>query len=356
MQTLKETVFQSTLPARGATRVGVHSGLYCPDFNPRSPHGERRAHAMLCDVLGKFQSTLPARGATRPQITVRASPIFQSTLPARGATTTETTSRAYMRDFNPRSPHGERPGGQARRRNQHPISIHAPRTGSDDRPRRNRRGLRISIHAPRTGSDRIFGDLQAFAMDFNPRSPHGERRSLVMAVISRCLFQSTLPARGATVRRVMSVPASTNFNPRSPHGERRHTDAAKAQEAIFQSTLPARGATSPDADGFHARAISIHAPRTGSDERYFTIQYASLDFNPRSPHGERRALFVQKGGAGHFNPRSPHGERLGGPPAQPHQDGQFQSTLPARGATALRQQPCDRLCISIHAPRTGSDR
>ena len=244
MQTLKETVFQSTLPARGATRVGVHSGLYCPDFNPRSPHGERRAHAMLCDVLGKFQSTLPARGATRPQITVRASPIFQSTLPARGATTTETTSRAYMRDFNPRSPHGERPGGQARRRNQHPISIHAPRTGSDDRPRRNRRGLRISIHAP----------------------------------------------------------------------------------------------------------------RTGSDERYFTIQYASLDFNPRSPHGERRALFVQKGGAGHFNPRSPHGERLGGPPAQPHQDGQFQSTLPARGATALRQQPCDRLCISIHAPRTGSDR
>ncbi len=179
---------------------------------------------------------------------------------------------------------------------------------------------------------------------------------MVMAVISRCLFQSTLPARGATVRRVMSVPASTNFNPRSPHGERRHTDAAKAQEAIFQSTLPARGATSPDADGFHARAISIHAPRTGSDERYFTIQYASLDFNPRSPHGERRNRCCVSGAGLSFQSTLPARGATRAFCAK-GRGGAFQSTLPARGATRRPTRPATSgRPISIHAPRTGSDR
>ena len=34
------------------------------------------------------------------------------------------------------------------------ISIHAPREGSDQRGRRERRSQTISIHAPREGSDR----------------------------------------------------------------------------------------------------------------------------------------------------------------------------------------------------------
>ena len=34
----------------------------------------------------------------------------------------------------------------------------------------------------------------------------------------------------------------------------------------------------------------------------------------------------------------------------------FQSTLPARGATALNGAPVDFAAISIHAPCTGSDR
>ncbi len=56
---------------------------------------------------------------------------FQSTLPARGATLMafdiETTRL---------------------------ISIHAPRTGSDQIPEYAKNCERISIHAPRTGSDR----------------------------------------------------------------------------------------------------------------------------------------------------------------------------------------------------------
>ena len=38
----------------------------CPDdFNPRSPHGERHVGFNLQVTQIRFQSTLPARGATR---------------------------------------------------------------------------------------------------------------------------------------------------------------------------------------------------------------------------------------------------------------------------------------------------
>ena len=104
--------FQSTLPARGATvdgkKIRDWRGKY---FNPRSPHGERRAQealnaygitisihaprtgsdgnrdALLLPAGRAFQSTLPARGATWQRMIRRNIKMaFQSTLPARGAT------------------------------------------------------------------------------------------------------------------------------------------------------------------------------------------------------------------------------------------------------------------------------
>ena len=78
--------------------------------------------------------------------------------------------------------------------------------------------------------------------------------------------------------------------------------------------------------------ISIHAPRTGSDvfgeEKHATKQ----NFNPRSPHGERPKWTALKGLIT-----------------------EFQSTLPARGATRGRVKNQTPPPISIHAPRTGSD-
>ena len=81
-----------------------------------------------------------------------------------------------------------------------------------------------------------------------------------------------------------------------------------------------------------AQAISIHAPHTGSDALYGAVRGHSHDFNPRSPYGERR------GGVGNDA-----------------KDGQFQSTLPIRGATNQNQLPRPQQLISIHAPHTGSD-
>ena len=56
-----------------------------------------------------------------------------------------------------------------------------------------------------------------------------------------------------------------NFNPRSPHGERQILCASLMLLSIFQSTLPAWGATVHLNDGRSVSRISIHAPRMGSD-------------------------------------------------------------------------------------------
>ena len=100
----------------------------------------------------------------------------------------------------------------------------------------------------------------------------------------------------------------------------------------FLSTLPARGATVHRVQGAAPRAISIHAPREGSDVRSGGQQAEPEDFYPRSPRGER------------LNTLSGKVELL-----------LFLSTLPARGATCLDKALKAILRISIHAPREGSD-
>ena len=116
--------------------------------------------------------------------------------------------RAYDRRkqyFNPRSPHGERLLPPAPAARLLPISIHAPRTGSDAFCDFSPVQARISIHAPRTGSDAHAGMLHVIGW----------------------IFQSTLPARGATVRAMKKYREKEDFNPRSPHGERPDEEEGK---------------------------------------------------------------------------------------------------------------------------------
>mgnify|MGYP004442286663 CR=1 FL=1 len=212
--------FQSTLPARGAT-VWIRQNQKRLHFNPRSPHGERRASRRNPGGLDLFQSTLPARGATIPPSCTRPAAPY----------------------FNPRSPHGERHDGRRR--------------------------------------------TSAAAKDFNPRSPHGERL-----------------LRGARRRA-----RSGHFNPRSPHGERLAQGYQINPATIFQSTLPARGATADRPEMRDRAFISIHAPRTGSDFGSDEWVIIGADFNPRSPHGERREQFPFTNFHEEFQSTLPHGER-----------------------------------------------
>ena len=169
------------------------------------------------------------------------------------------------------------------------------------------------------------------------------------------LFQSTLPARGATDRS-SSYPDVMLFQSTLP--ARGATSFLITLEAslAFQSTLPARGATLRTAYGDITQTISIHAPRTGSDHARRQGPKKKIKFQSTLPaRGAtrfRRSLYRDDG---HFNPRSPHGERPGEIACIDLYKG-FQSTLPARGATGTIVTAAANVTISIHAPRTGSDR
>ena len=172
------------------------------------------------------------------------------------------------------------------------ISIHAPHRGATDKPTVCCANDVISIHAPRGGSDQIKPG-----------------RTFLWA-----LFQSTLPVGGATLNITLVKRRHTNFNPRSPWGERQEPISGTARtlefqstlpvggatleqlqqglRVLFQSTLPVGGATHQGALGLSSRSISIHAPRGGSDPPGASFYSKILNFNPRSPWGERPFLTI----------------------------------------------------------------
>ena len=144
------------------------------------------------------------------------------------------------------------------------ISIHAPRTGSDLSTEILHGDKAISIHAPRTGSDVVEWTTSPSPMYFNPRSPHGERQRHHVSLMHKHNFNPRSP-HGE--RRVAWEHTNivNHFNPRSPHGERLVATDVSRSAMAFQSTLPARGATIRCGIPSEFGLISIHAPRTGSD-------------------------------------------------------------------------------------------
>ena len=195
---------------------------------------------------------------------------------------------------------------------------------------------------------------------------------------SAVLFQSTPPARGATLRRRSRCRRGSRFNPRPPRGGRPKIIRKAMLDKLFQSTPPARGATptarpsgmfalfqsTPPARGATIREracgaptpVSIHAPRAGGDAsnagkttacsmfqstppaRGATLSGDAQDgirtrFNPRPPRGGRPHARPRCAVPTSFNPRPPRGGRR---LIRSHPQGQrlFQSTPPARGATS----------------------
>ena len=235
--------FQSTLPARGATSSTFADLLGSAHFNPRSPHGERRAGESRLRRADSISIHAPRTGSDRSGAGRTAVHLPISIhAPRTGSDRESPAHGAGLHYFNPRSPHGERHAPHQRRPSAfdfNPRSPHGERrdaiaplpTQRDFNPRsphgerRQSSGAMsmtqiISIHAPRTGSDGVSLPRELRRIYFNPRSPHGERQAPSV---------SFLPG--------------TYFNPRSPHGERQHE--------IFLVLL--------------FGGISIHAPRTGSD-------------------------------------------------------------------------------------------
>ena len=190
---------------------------------------------------------------------------------------------------------------------------------------------------------------------FNPRSPRGERRGFASGSTTAYIFQSTLPAWGATERGREGNVVRDYFNPRSPRGERPPYAANTPSSTIFQSTLPAWGATSSALASPVYVSISIHAPRVGSDAE---SKSAGLSHDGISIHAPRVGSDRGNGDGctvpNLFQSTLPAwGATMLGVVEEIYN--QFQSPLPAWGATQLRRGDADRRSISIHAPRVGSD-
>ncbi len=188
-------------------------------------------------------------------------------------------------NFNPRSPHGERPDYTAVIVYRSQFQSTLPARGATRKAiREGKIQVLISIHAPRTGSDQGAGHPAPAGRDFNPRSPHGERRKLCAVSVQGQEFQSTLPARGATCATCWTAGSGRNFNPRSPHGERPTSvlNFFRSQEISIHA--PRTGSDSRDGAGKKGRsAISIHAPRTGSDNTTSPATHSITAFQSTLP-------------------------------------------------------------------------
>ena len=189
----------------------------------------------------------------------------------------------------------------------------------------------ISIHAPHAGSDPGRPCFAQILLHFNPRSPCGERHHHPGIKHGRNYFNPRSPC-GERRNNRLPLWLDRYFNPRSPCGERLCRNNEDVMWKGFQSTLPMRGATlggliifktigisihAPHAgsDGFtksglsvkdisihapHAGSdvrigssynitlISIHAPHAGSDPGQTGLRVTVVNFNPRSPCGERQ--------------------------------------------------------------------
>ena len=103
--------------------------------------------------------------------------------------------------------------------------------------------------------------------DFNPRSPCGERQGKPKCCNYIKEFQSTLPVWGATIHRVNNKALAEKFQSTLPvWGATPTTCKECAHYDAFQSTLPVWGATCPLSKYRSMLLISIHAPRVGSDK------------------------------------------------------------------------------------------
>ncbi len=192
----------------------------------------------------------------------------------------------------------------------------------------------ISIHALREESDATTGSIAGWKMEF--QSTLSVRRATIVnnITIIYILFQSTLSVRRATFMWVVIFPLAftisihalreesddtyllvtnecMNFNPRSPWGERLNIMANCPLKKGFQSTLSVRRATANWVQYRDFLLISIHALREESDDAITKLFNSNGLF--QSTLSVRRATslwtFYTDLRYNNFNPRSPWGER-----------------------------------------------
>ncbi len=213
--------FQSTLPVWGATRPSAPLDLR-PCISIHAPRvGSDHAGAAPPPWHRNFNPRSPCGERPVAAIWIRRSGVFQSTLPVWGAT--RRSPRRWCRSsyFNPRSPCGER-------------QVCYRYTYGD---------LHISIHAPRVGSDPCCSGRIRGRTHFNPRSPCGERRNIGVVESTPQQISIHAPRVGSDCRELSGGVLDVGFQSTLPVWGATGAAGCRRSSRAFQSTLPVWGAT-----------------------------------------------------------------------------------------------------------------
>jgi len=244
-------------------------------FNPRAPRGAR-----LCpgckDVRDYvFQSTRPARGATLAVLHRHVVGVVSIHAPRAGRDLQAFGVVSVHMRFNPRAPRGARQSPATVVFQAAEFQSTRPARGATAGTERFQPVRFVSIHAPRAGRDNV-GPVQILLVEgFNPRAPRGARRLVQQAAARRRGVSIHAPRAGRDKRSPFRVGRRRRFNPRAPRGARLPIRRCSAALRRFQSTRPARGATVGNLPLPLHIVVSIHAPRAGRDTR--SLSTGSLD-------------------------------------------------------------------------------
>ena len=305
------SVFQSTLPLRGATGNFPDRYSHASNFNPHSPCGERPNTEYMYPIDAISIHT-PLAGSDGTSL--RAALLQQISIHTPLAGSDYWWFRAFRpsRNFNPHSPCGER-------------------------------------HNPHC----CLGRLKYF----NPHSPCGERQCFITQYVCHLQFQSTLPLRGATAN--ASTPtAVVKFQSTLPL--RGATATVKHNIASLPYFNPHSPCGERPVGGFCEIRVRVYFnPHSPCGERpvWTSSAVTRLNFNPHSPCGERPYCGRWCSKLFDFNPHSPCGER---PPVCAATRGLGVSIsihTPLAGSDRNPHEIKHQLGrISIHTPLAGSDR
>ena len=127
------------------------------------------------------------------------------------------------------------------------------------------RYMGISILAPREGGDAVM--------------PSGGS-VIVISILA--------PREGGDCIRPSRLQTDRHFNPRPPRGRRPFPSVPSTHRSAFQSSPPAREATVDINRPWKGPSISILAPREGGDCQRQCKRWRTHYFNPRPPRGRRR--------------------------------------------------------------------
>ena len=242
--------FQSTPPSREATTQPAFRYPRLKRFNPRPPHGRRHSSCDQRAGGGGVSIHAPLTGGDiKGRLCMARKKVFQSTPPSREATRLDTGS-LWWRQFQSTPPSREAT----------PCTLHC---------------VRIEM--------------------FQSTPPSREATRVLDVVASWSLVSIHAPLTGGDVNDLCTLMTEGSFNPRPPHGRRRSSRSRmRAASNKFQSTPPSREATSRTSRSVIPPKVSIHAPLTGGDSEEESIVMARSRFNPRPPHGRRPQYLVVK--------------------------------------------------------------